>query len=125
MTHSEAIAALRLLVDRADATTPSERQGTKWPVYTETEVVAAQEALAVIETGQTERVSEFERLLRVELLTHLADHDLKLDILDLNLARLLPRLRDELARVARALSEQIAGRDGSDAALVRGNREAT
>lgn len=47
MTHNEAIAAIRLLVDRADALAPSPR-GTKWPVYTEAEIAAAKEALAVL-----------------------------------------------------------------------------
>lgn len=50
MTHAEALAALRLIVDRADAMVPSAR-GTKWPVYTEAEIAAAKTALAVLGDG--------------------------------------------------------------------------
>lgn len=48
MTHAEAIFAIRLLVDRADQTTPSEHRRMKCPVYTEAEVVMAKEALDVL-----------------------------------------------------------------------------
>jgi len=47
VTPAEALAALRLIVDRADAMVPSAR-GTKWPVYTEAEVAAAKAALDVL-----------------------------------------------------------------------------
>lgn len=52
MTLTEALAALRLLVERADAMVPSAR-GTKWPVYTEAEVAAAKTALEVLGDGST------------------------------------------------------------------------
>lgn len=53
MTPAEAMAALRLLVDRADAMVPSAR-GTKCPVYTEAEITAAKAALAVLGDGSAE-----------------------------------------------------------------------
>lgn len=49
MTHAEAIFAIRLLIDRADQTTPSEHRRMKCPVYNETEIAMAKEALDVLD----------------------------------------------------------------------------
>jgi hypothetical protein len=47
MSRPEALDVPRLLVARADALAPSQR-GTKWPVYTEAEIIQAKEALDVL-----------------------------------------------------------------------------